>query len=473
MTIGSEIAFQSASELRDLIRDKQVSPVELVRLYFERIDSLNPQLNAYLTLARDEAEATAQDAEDAVMRGDDLGPLHGVPIGVKDLESTAGIRTTGGSLVFKDRVPTADSVVVERVRASGAIILGKTNTPELGLLGSTESRLGDCRNPWDTSRSTGGSSGGAGAALTAGLCALATGGDGGGSIRIPASFCGVYGIKPTQGRVPKFGGVAGPPMANQFSQQGPMSRTVKDSAVLLQVVAGHDPRDPGSLREAPEDYVAATERGVEGLRVGWSVDLGYAPAEAEVASMSATAAGVFEELGCTVEDADFAIESPFDTFWALFTANLYAGYGDLLRDHPDEITWYTRRCLENGATVTGGQYSSELGRMDELKSRFATLFETYDLVLTPTMPTTAFPLGEPPAQIDGRDAYREIAVPALTYPINMIGHPAASIPCGIASDGLPVGLHVIGRPGDEATILAASAAFERARPWDDRRPPVS
>ena len=283
MTTGNDIAFQSASELRDLIRGKQVSPVELVRLYFERIDRLNPQLNAYLTLVQDQAQEAAQAAEDAVMRGDDLGPLHGVPIGVKDLESTAGIRTTGGSLVFEDRVPTADSTVVERVRASGAIILGKTNTPELGLLGSTESRLGDCRNPWDTSRSTGGSSGGAGAALAAGLCALATGGDGGGSIRIPASFCGVYGIKPTQGRVPKFGGVAGPPMANQFSQQGPMSRTVKDSAVLLQVVAGHDPRDPGSLREAPEDYVAATERGVEGLRIGWSLDLGYAPAEAEVA----------------------------------------------------------------------------------------------------------------------------------------------------------------------------------------------
>ena len=174
-----------------------------------------------------------------------------------------------------------------------------------------------------------------------------------------------------------------------------------------------------------------------------------------------------------MEDADFAVESPFDTFWALFTANLYAGYGDLLRDHPDKITWYTRRCLENGATVTGGQYSAELGRMEELKSRFATLFETYDLLLTPTMPSTAFPLGEPPAQIDGLDAYREIAVPAFTYPINMIGHPAASIPCGIASDGLPVGLHVIGRQGGEATILAASAAFERARPWDNRRPPVS
>ena len=470
---ASDIAFKPASELRDMIRSKQVSPVELTRLYFERIDGLDSQLNAYLTLDQDEALRAAQDAEDAIMRGDDLGPLHGVPIAIKDLEATAGIRTTGGSLVYKDRVPTADSIVAERVRASGAVILGKTNTPELGLMGSTENRLVDCRNPWDTSRSTGGSSGGAGAALISGLCGLATGGDGGGSIRIPASFCGVYGIKPTQGRVPKYGGVPGPPMANQFSQQGPMSRTVMDSAILLQALAGHDPRDPASLRETPDDYVAATERDIDGLRIGWSVDLGYAPVEKEVAEMSAAAAGVFEELGCTVEHTDFAIDSPFDTFWTLFTANLSAGYGDLLTDHPDEITWYTRRCLENGAAVTGAEYAAALGEMDELKSRFATLLETYDLVLTPTMPTTAFPLGEPPAQIDGRDAYREIAVPAFTYPINMIGHPAASIPCGNASDGLPVGLHVIARRGDEATIIAASAAFERARPWADLRPPVS
>ena len=473
MTTGSDIAFKSASELRDMVREKQVSPVELVRLYFERIESLDSQLNAYLTLVQDEALEAARDAEDAVMRGDDLGPLHGVPIGVKDLEATAGIRTTLGSLVYKDRVPTADSITVERVRASGAIILGKTNTPELGLMGSTENRLVDCRNPWDTSRSTGGSSGGAGAAVVAGLCGIATGGDGGGSIRIPASFCGVYGIKPTQGRVPKYGGVPGPPAANQFSQQGPMSRTVEDSAILLQALAGHDARDPGSLREAPEDYVAATKRDIGGLRIGWSVDMGYAGVEAETARMSAAAAGVFEELGCTVEDAGFAIESPFELFWALFTANLYAGFADLLTDHPDEITWYTRRCLESGGTVTGGEYSAALAHMEELKSRFATLLETYDLLLTPAMPTTAFPLGEPPEQIDGREAYREIAVPALTYPINMIGHPAASIPCGNASDGLPVGLHVIGRRGDEATIFAASAAFERARPWADLRPPVS
>ncbi len=474
MTVSQELEFASASELRDLVRDKQVSPIELVRLFYDRIERLNPQLNAYLTLVPDQALESAKAAEDAVMRGDELGPLHGVPIAIKDLEATAGIRTTGGSLVYKDRVPEADSIVAERVRATGAVILGKTNTPELGLLGHTENRLGDhCRNPWDTTRTTGGSSGGAGSALAAGLTPLATGGDGGGSIRIPASFCGVYGIKPTQGRVPKFGGTPGPAMANQFSQQGPMSRTVKDSAVLLQALAGHDARDAGSLREAPEDYVAATERDVKGLRIGWSLDLGYAPIEPEVAEMTALAARAFEDLGCSVEEADISLESPFDTFWALFTANLSAGYGDLLRDHPDDLTWYTKRCLENGATVTGGQYSAELGRMEALKSRFAELFQRYDLLLTPTMSGTAFPVGEPPAQIDGIDAYREIGVPAFTYPINMIGHPAASIPCGIASDGLPVGLHIIGSVGGEATIIAASAAFERARPWDDRRPPVS
>jgi len=474
MTVNGDLAFTSASDLRDLIGARQVSPVELVKLYYERIDRLDPQLNAYLTLTTDEALKTAQAAEDAIMRGDDLGPLHGVPIGVKDLEMTAGIRTTGGSLVYKDRMPTADSIVVERVRAAGAVILGKTNTPELGLLGHTENRLGDhCRNPWDTTRTTGGSSGGAGSALAAGLCPLATGGDGGGSIRIPASFCGVYGIKPTQGRVPKYGGRPGTMMANQFSQQGPLSRTVKDSAILLQVLAGHDRRDAGSLRESPDDYVGALEQDVKGLRIGWSRDLGYAPVETEVAEMSAAAARAFEDLGCTVEEADISLESPFDTFWVVFTANLYTGYGELLRTRAVDLTWYTRRCLENGARVTGGEYSAALGGIEELKARFVDAFDRYDLLLTPTMSGTAYPVGEPPAQIDGIDAYREIGVPAFTYPINMIGHPAASIPCGLASDGLPVGLQIIGPRGGEGTMIAASAAFERARPWGERRPPVS
>ena len=219
-----------------------------------------------------------------MMNGIDKGPLHGVPVSIKDLEMTKGIRTTGGSLIYRDRIPAADSTVVERVRAAGAIILGKTNTPEFGLLGHTQNLLGDhCRNPWNTELTTGGSSGGAGSSLAAGLCSLATGSDGGGSIRIPASFCGVYGIKPTQGRVPLYPGISGPVTVNHFSQSGPMSRTVEDSALLLQVMAGHDLRDVNTLRDKPGDYLAAMKRSVEGLKIAWSPDFGYAAVDQEVA----------------------------------------------------------------------------------------------------------------------------------------------------------------------------------------------
>jgi len=296
--VDNELAFAPATEVRRLIADGAVSPVELAELFFDRIDAHDSKLNAYLTVSRDLALDAAREAERAVARGDELGPLHGVPITIKDLEMTAGVRTTSGSLLFKDRVPHVDSAVVERVKAAGAIILGKTNTPEFGLLGHTQNRLGDhCRNPWDTERTTGGSSGGAGAALAAGLCSLATGSDGGGSIRIPASFCGVYGIKPTQGRVPAYTGTPAPPLANLFSQSGPMSRTVRDSALLLQVLAGHDPRDVGSLRDTPQDYLAAVGADIGGLRMAWSPDFGHAAVDPEVADTASRAARVFAAIG--------------------------------------------------------------------------------------------------------------------------------------------------------------------------------
>ena len=239
MSDNDDLAFTSTTELRALIASGEVSPVEVTELYLDRIDRLDSRLNSYLTVSADHAIDSAREAEAAVARGDALGPLHGVPISIKDLELTRGIRTTGGSLAFQDRVPDEDSAVVERVRAAGAVILGKTNTPEFGLLGHTQNLLGDhCRNPWNTERTSGGSSGGAGAAVAAGLCSLATGSDGGGSIRIPSSFCGVYGIKPTQHRVPMYAGAASAGVFNMFSQSGPMTRTVADSAVLLQVMAG-------------------------------------------------------------------------------------------------------------------------------------------------------------------------------------------------------------------------------------------
>ena len=470
----NELAFASAHELSGLIRSKKVSPVEVTELFLRRIEVLDPQMNSYLTVTADEALRSAKAAEEAVRPGATMGLLHGVPVSIKDLESTKGIRTTGGSLIFKDRIPDADSVVVERISGAGAVILGKTNTPELGILGHTENRLGDhCRNPWNTERTTGGSSGGAGAALAAGLCSLASGSDGGGSIRNPASFCGVYGIKPTLGRVPRYPGVPGTPVANQFSQAGPMSRTVRDSALLLQVLAGHDFRDPVSLRETPDDYLAAAERGVEGLRAAWSPDFGYATVDPEVAEVSSRAAQVFEGLGCSLDEADLTLDAPSEAFWPLFTTNVRAAYGDLPKDRGDEMTWYGLESFESGSKVTGEQYAKALGQIDLLKAQFAELTERYDLLLSPTMAVTAFPVGQPPEVIAGERVHSFWGYTPFTYPVNMIGNPAASIPCGFSADGLPIGLHIIGRRGDEATVIAASAAFEEARPWAQHRPPVS
>ena len=472
--MDEKLAFAPASELRDLIASKQVSPVEVTELYFDRIERLDSQLNSYVTLTRDEAIQTARAAEDAVVRGEALGPLHGLPISIKDLEMTKGIRTTGGSLAFKERVPDEDSIVVERVRKAGAVILGKTNTPEFGLLGETRNRLGDhCRNPWNTERTAGGSSGGAGAAVVAGLCSLATGSDGGGSIRIPCSFCGVYGIKPTQGRVPRYSGAAAPVIANQLSQPGPMTRTVRDSAMLLQALAGYDPRDPTSLREKPPDFLAALDQDIRGLRIAWSPDYGYAAVDPEVVEVTSNAAHVFEELGCSVEESDLTLHSPFDAFWTIFSANAYASFGALLENQADQLTDYVRQCIEHGATVSGADYAKALGYVDRLKSQMADLFEDYDLLLSPTMAVPAFPVGQSPTKIGGKEIQPFWGFLPFTFPINMIGHTAASIPCGFSTDGMPIGLHVVGRRGGEETVIAASAAFERAKPWIQHRPPVS
>ena len=469
-----DLAFAPASELRELIISKQISPVEVTQMYLNRIGELDGPLNSYLTVTAEEAVRAAHAAQGAILRGDDLGILAGIPISIKDLEMTAGIRTTSGSLVYKNRIPHEDSVVVERVRKSGAIILGKTNTPEFGLLGRTENRLGeDCRNPWNTERTSGGSSGGAGAAVASGLCSLATGSDGGGSIRIPSSFCGGYGIKPTQGRVPYYSGSTAPTAANQFSQSGPMSRTVRDSALLLQVLSGHDPRDAGSLRQKPDDYMAVADRGVKGLRVGWSPDFGFAAVDPDVATVSAKAARVFEELGCTVEEASLDLESPFEAFWTLFTAIFCARSDTLCEEHWEDLTSYTKDTCRRGREVTGVEYALALGQVDVLKAKFANLFEKFDLLLSPTTAVPAFPTGKPPETIGGREANWFWGYMPFTFPINMIGYPAASIPCGFSEDGLPIGLQLVGRYGDESTVIAASAAFEAAQPWAQRRPKVS
>jgi aspartyl-tRNA(Asn)/glutamyl-tRNA(Gln) amidotransferase subunit A len=475
MMVDEELAFESASGLLKLISTKQVSPVELTELFYRRIERLDPQLNSFLLLTRKEAMHTASAAESALMRGDDLGPLHGLPVPIKDTQMTAGIRTTSGSLVFEDRVPERDSAVVERVRGAGAIILGKTNVPEFGMVGTCENRLGDPgRNPWDTDCTPGGSSGGAAAAVAAFLCPVATGSDGGGSIRIPASFCGIYGIKPSHGRVSAFTGVEGRSMPNLFSQNGPLSRSVRDSALLLKILSGYDSRDPISLRETAPDFTAAVNRPIAGLRIAWSPDFGFADVDPEVLAVTSKAARVFEELGCRVEETDLVLPLPYDTYAALQTADCYTVYGKYLETHASEITDFARFFLEMGARVTASEYAQALGEIDLLKARMADLFEKYDLLLSPTACFPAFVNSEFPGQIKGKSAYPEqYWNGAFTLPINTIGHPAATVPAGFSTDGLPIGLHIVGRRRDEETVLAASGAFEQSRPWIGRRPPVS
>ena len=469
--MSSELAFMPATKLSQAIREGQVSSVEITQVFLDRIQRLDSQLNSYLALRPEQALADARVADDIVARGWDVGPLHGVPISIKDLELTKDLPTTMGSAVFRDRTPEIDSIVVERVKAAGAIILGKTNTPEFGQSGTTENKVSDpCRNPWNTARTPGGSSGGAGAALAAGLCTIATGSDGGGSIRIPSAFSGVFGIKPTQHRVPRYGGY-GRPAANHFSQSGPMSRTVADTALLLQVLAGPDSRDPNSIKETPPDFSAGLGRGVEGMRIAWTPDYGYAAVDPEVAEITARAARVFEELGATVEDAPLQLEDPFDAFFDVFATATYTSYAHLLEEHRDDFSEPGLYSLEHGATVDGARLSRAIHRVDVLGRQMEDFFDTYDLLLSPTMPTPAFEIGRKPSVIGGREVDPMWGFIPFTFPINMTGQTASSVPCGFSSDGLPIGLHIIGPRRAEARVLQASAAFERARPWADKIPP--
>ncbi len=450
MNIDDQLAYSSAADLLHLMRTKQVSPVEITQMYLNRIEKLNPQLNSFLFVDKNLSMKAAASAERAIMDGAQLGPLHGLPIPIKDSQNTANIKTTSGSLMYKDRLPERDSAVVERVKNAGAIILGKTNVPEFAMVGTCENRLGEWGlNPWDPDRSPGGSSGGAAAAVASSLCPVATGSDGGGSLRIPAHFCGVYAIKPTQGRVSGYTGEIGPRVPYIFSQNGPLSRTVRDSALLLQVLSGYDQRDPTSLRESPPNYISALDKDVTGLRIAWSSDFGFADVDSEVLSVTQKAAKEFENMGCRVEDANLVLNPPYDEYGAVSAADAFTTLGHFLETNPDDLTEYAKFYLEIGSKVSASEYALTLGAMDLLKSKMAQFFEKHDILLTPTACFPAFPNEKFPGQIRGMSKYPEqYWNGAFTLPINVIGYPAASVPAGFSTDGLPIGLHIVGKKGD-------------------------
>ena len=474
MASERDLAFTPAWKLIELIQKKEVSSVELTKLYLKRIEDLDSQLNAYLTVTADQALKDAEAADSAIQNGTATGALTGIPISIKDLNLTKGVRTTRGSLLYKDFIPHTDEPVVRKIKESGAIILGKTNTPEFGAYATTENRLGDpCVNPWNTACTAGGSSGGAAAGLAAGLHPLAQGSDGGGSIRIPGSICGVFGIKPTQGRVSRP--YKGPGGWGQFSQNGPMTRTVKDTAILLQVMAGPDAEDAIALQEEPPDFSAKLGKEIKGMRIGWSPNMGSVPVDPEVRDITEKAVRVFEELGATVEEAPVSINHEVITniFMTIWLSDYCTTHGETVKTKGDQFTDSVRGMLEEALTWPASKLASALHGLEWHRYEMDQIIKQYDLLITPTLATPAFKEGERPTVIDGQEVDPFWGFTPFTYPINMSGHTASSVPCGFNSEGLPIGLHLIGNKGEEATVLQASHAFEEARPWAHHLPPVS
>jgi aspartyl-tRNA(Asn)/glutamyl-tRNA(Gln) amidotransferase subunit A len=465
-----QLCWMPATELAALIRKKKVSPVEVIDAVLDRIARVNPKLNAFVTLTDAEARRAAKVAERALTRkGAKLGPLHGVPFSVKDLVITRGVRTTFGTPLYRDNVPTEDAPMVERMKAAGAIMLGKTNTPTFGWIGATHNLVfGPTRNPWNLQRTPGGSSGGASAAAAAGLGPLHIGTDGGGSIRIPASCTGIFGLKASFGRIPAYPASG----AWSLSHIGPMTRTVADAALMLNVCAGPDERDQTSLPAARVDYVKALSGNVKGLRVAYSDDLGFAEAvDPEVRAVCAKAARAFRELGCRVDEVRLRWPSPSDCWSEIFCGGIatrMAPYMDRRNEIEPGLYRIIEATLKNPPTKYVQAWFDRLAWWEHPRR----LFETYDLLLTPTIACPPFQVGlDNPTEVAGKPVPAYAWIP-FTFPFNMTGQPASSVPCGFTKDGLPIGLQIVGRRFDDVTVLRASAAFERARPWVRHRPPL-
>ena len=471
---ATELCYTPASELSRLIRARTLSPVELTEAVLARIARLNPKLNAFLTVTADHAGELARASEARATRGQLIGPLDGIPYSIKDLEPTAGIRTTYGSRFFEDHVPTQDGVVAARLRATGGVLLGKTNTPHFGYKDMCDNLLGPpCRNPWNPARTSGASSGGAGAAVAAGLGPLAHGSDGSGSIRIPSALCGIFGLKPSLGRVPYWPSAD---LWNARAHNGPMTRTVRDAALLLQAMAGPDPRDPLSIDATPADYLAACAGDLKGMRVGWSPDLGFAAVAPEVAEITSRAARRFADLGGDVEEAKVDWGNPSDFHRIIYSVSVAARNYDRALARPDWFEVTLLRMIMDAARVSAIDYAKALLARTAFAERVRATFERYDLLLTPQMPVAAWPADPGPFEglpdLGGRPAHSIFDRVPFMYPFNLTGQPAANTPCGFTREGLPVGLQIVGRWHRETDVFRAAAAFEALQPWAGARPPL-
>ena len=452
-----------ALTLAHQIRTKQVSPVAVVDAVLQRIEALQPKVNAFITVTADQAREAARRAEAAVMAGEPLGPLHGVPFSVKDLLFTRGVRTTMGSRIFADQVPGEDAVPVRRLREAGAILVGKTTTPEFGHKPLTDSPLfGATRNPWDLSRSAGGSSGGAAAAVATGQAPLALGTDGGGSVRLPASCCGIVGLKPTLGRVPH---VHQADLFSTTSYIGPMARTVAEASACFDAIVGLDPGDPYS-RPEPLDDPRDIDR--HGLRIGWLPRVGNRLVDPDVLASCEAAVRHLEGRGAVVETVEEDVTAFEQAFLVFFQGGLAARVGPHMTAFGDKIARSLRESVERGARWSAVDWANALGQRTAMYRRVQALFRRFDFLMSPTISRPALALDHDPFEpimIGGETAgsIRGAWYPYL-WPFNLSGHPAVSLPCGWSADGLPIGLQIVGPWYADRRVLAVAAQLERERP---------
>ena len=468
---ADDLHYLTISEAAALIETKELSPVELVAAHLERIEQTDERLNSFITLLADEATAAAKDAETEIRNGDYRGPLHGIPIGLKDLYYTKGIRTAVGSKIMRDFIPDYDAAVTERFQEAGAILMGKLQMHEFALGATSENpHDGPARNPWDTTRITGGSSGGSGSAVAAGQCMAALGSDTGGSVRIPASACGIVGHKPTFGRVSRTGVF---PLANSLDTVGPMTRSVRDAAIVMNAIAGYDERDQSSANRPDEDFTRLLGQDISGLRIGIPQEYFYDMIDDEVSVAVQHAARKLEELGAHVEECSIpALNDSISISGTILLTEAAEIHLNNLRERADDLGADVRGRLEEGAMTPAVTYIAAQRARTEFNRAIAESMQTYDILLAPTTALGAPKLGDRMVEVGGVQEAKLAIMPRLTRPHNICGIPTVSVPCGFTSEGLPIGMQLAARPFEDALALQAAYAYEQATDWHTRRPPI-
>jgi aspartyl-tRNA(Asn)/glutamyl-tRNA(Gln) amidotransferase subunit A len=447
------------------LRNREISPLELTRDCIVRIEKLNPALNAFITITAESALSQAREAEGEICRGNCRGPLHGVPIALKDLLDTANVRTTAASGLFKDRIPSEDAEVVRRLKAAGAVLLGKQNLHEFAYGGSSViSYFGEVRNPWNPQCIAGGSSGGSAAAVAADLCYAAIGTDTAGSIREPAALCGVVGLKPSYGRVSTRGVI---PLSTSLDHVGPITKSVADAAVMLQAIAGYDPEDANCANVPVEDYLASLDSGAKGIRIGVPRKFFFEDIDPEVASAVEQALEVFRELGA--ETSEMELAAPTDR--TLQAAESYAYHAEFVARSPELYQPETLRRIRTGEKITEVEVEKARRELKQIRSETGRVFDDVDILVTPTTPIVAPVLAELKQNPD-LCRPRELTLLRNTRPFNVWGRPAISVPCGFTNAGLPIGLQIAGPHWDEARVLQAAQAYEQATAWHEREPGI-